>query len=267
MERISDHLLLRLFDIVKPTCDDNDKVRTNAARILGNLLRLIKTEHISNGIWQTQCREAIKRLIDQAKLSGNNSNMKVKWNACYAIGNFMKNPVIFYLDVTPEFDWRATVYQSLSDIIVKCANFKVRINGAAALAVPTRRSHYNRFYLDVWNGTLNALYQANCLTDFNEYNHRDNLLDQLCITISHLITLATVEDLLGVENVLMQHLDSTKQNWIRVVNRMVPEKAASLLAANLHLKNMHADETCGIEQKNALHTLLTCFVSVTEYDG
>lgn len=259
--------MLRLFDIVKPACDDNDKVRTNAARILGNLLRLIKTEHISNEIWQTQCREAIKRLIDQTKVSGNNSNMKVKWNACYAISNFMKNPVIFDLDVTPEFDWKATVYQSLSDIIVKCANFKVRINGAAALAAPTRRSHYNRFYLDVWNGTLNALYQANCLTDFNEYNHRDNLLDQLCITISHLIMLATVEDLPAVESVLMQHHDSTKQNWIRVVNRMVPEKAASLLAANLRLKNMYANETCGIEQRNALQTLLTCFVSITEYDG
>lgn len=259
--------MLRLFDIVKPACDDNDKVRTNAARILGNLLRLIQSEHILNGNWQTQCRDAIKRLIEQTKLTGNNSNMKVKWNACYAIGNFMKNPVIFDLDVVPEFDWKATVYQTLADIIVKCANFKVRINGAAALAVPTKRSNYGKFYLDVWNGTLNALYQANCLTDFNEYNHRDNLIDQLCITSSHLIMLATVDDLLGIESVLLQHLDSTKQNWIRIVNRMVPEKAASLLAANLRLKNMLAHETCGIEQKNALQTLLTCFVSTTEYDG
>lgn len=266
MESLSDQLLLRLFDVVKPACDDNDKVRTNAARIIGNLLRLIRAEHMASENWQTQCRDAIRRLIEQAKLTGNNSNMKVKWNACYAIGNFMKNPVIFDLGVASGFDWKATVYQSLADIIVNCANFKVRINGAAALAVPAQRSHYSKFYLDVWNGTLNALYQANCLTDFNEYNHRDNLLDQLCITISHLITLATVDDLVGIENVLLQLLDSTKQNWIRIVNRMVPEKAASLLAANLRLKNMYTQEAHGIEQKNALRTLLTCFVSITEYD-
>lgn len=64
---------------------------------------------------------------------------------------------------------------------MKCVNFKVRINGAAALAVPAERSHYGRFYLSVWSSLSLALYQANNLTDFNEYNHRDNLLDQVRI--------------------------------------------------------------------------------------
>lgn len=62
---------------------------------------------------------------------------------------------------------------------MKCVNFKVRINGAAALAVPSHRAHYGRFYLNVWSALSVALYQANQLTDFNEYNHRDNLLDQV----------------------------------------------------------------------------------------
>lgn len=65
--------------------------------------------------------------------------------------------------------------------MVKCANFKVRINGASALAVPTKRSHYGKHYLSVWSALTVALYQANCLTDFNEYNHRDNLLDQVSL--------------------------------------------------------------------------------------
>lgn len=62
---------------------------------------------------------------------------------------------------------------------MKCVNFKVRINGATALAVPSKRPHYGRFYLNVWRALSMALYQANQLTDFNEYNHRDNLLDQV----------------------------------------------------------------------------------------
>lgn len=72
------------------------------------------------------------------------------------------------------------IFKTLSDIIMKCVNFKVRINGAAALAVPSQRAHYGRFYLTVWSALSVALYQANQLTDFNEYNHRDNLLDQVC---------------------------------------------------------------------------------------
>lgn len=74
------------------------------------------------------------------------------------------------------------IFTTLSDIIVKCVNFKVRINGAAALAVPTKRAHYGRFYPVVWSALSVALYQANNLTDFNEYNHRDNLLDQVSIS-------------------------------------------------------------------------------------
>lgn len=176
----------------------------------------------------------------------------------------------------------------MSDIIVKCVNFKVRINGAAALAVPAERSHYGRFYLSVWSSLSVALYQANNLTDFNEYNHRDNLLDQvrieffmqlkiknkkyffsykqLCITISHLIKLATVDDIIDLECILLQQFDSNKNNWVRVINRMVPEKAASLLEANLHLKNFAANKNLTHEQRNAIKTLLTCFVSITEYD-
>lgn len=72
------------------------------------------------------------------------------------------------------------IFETLSDIIIKCVNFKVRINGAAALAVPSKHAHYGRFYLSVWSALSRALYQANQLTDFNEYNHRDNLLDQVC---------------------------------------------------------------------------------------
>lgn len=145
-------------------------------------------------------------------------------------------------------------------------NFKVRINGAAALAVPLKRAHYGRFYLSVWSALSLALFQANQLIDFNEYNHRDNLLDQLCITISHLVKLATVEDLIDLENVLLQQFDSNKQNWIRVINRMIPEKAASLLEANSYLEDISTKESLSNEQRNAVKTLLNCFVSITEYD-
>lgn len=89
---------------------------------------------------------------------------------------------------------------------------------------------------------------------------------QLCITISHLIKLATVDDIIDLECILLQQFDSNKHNWVRVINRMVPEKAASLLEANLHLKNFSTNENLTHEQRNAIKTLLTCFVSITEYD-
>lgn len=97
--------MYRLYEITAPACSDNDKVRTNAARILGNLLRLIDSNQINVEKWQIVCCAAIQQLCDQAKLNGTNSNMKVKWNACYAIGNFMKNAVIFDLQAK-QFCWQ-----------------------------------------------------------------------------------------------------------------------------------------------------------------
>lgn len=79
--------------------------------------------------------------------------------------------------------------------------------------------------------------------------------------------MATVDDLVDLENNLLQHLDSNKENWIRVINRMVPEKAASLLEANLYLKELCSMATLTNEQKNAAKILENCFVSITEYDN
>lgn len=75
-----------------------------------------------------------------------------------------------------------------------------------------------------------------------------------------------MDDLIDLESVLLQQFDSNKQNWIRVINRMVPEKAATLLEANLYLKTLSLQTGLTSEQRNATKTLLNCFVSITEYE-
>lgn len=56
---------------------------------------------------------AIRALIGQAGERGTNSNMKVKWNACYGIGNAMKNATLFELSGS-ELDWKVSCYNSFS---------------------------------------------------------------------------------------------------------------------------------------------------------
>lgn len=90
------------------TFNDNEKVRMNAVRIYGNLLRLINENQLTNKRWQSICLEAIKNVCEQAKIVATGSNVKVKWNACYAIGNFMKNAAIFDLDGGNEMCWQVT---------------------------------------------------------------------------------------------------------------------------------------------------------------
>lgn len=65
----------------------------SATRGLGNLLRLIKNENlVRKPQMKTLCEAAIGKLLDCAcKVA----NMKVRWNACYALGNAMKNDQLF----------------------------------------------------------------------------------------------------------------------------------------------------------------------------
>lgn len=118
----------------------------------------------------------IEQLENNCSGSG---NMKVKWNACYAIGNFMRNPVLFTNKARPT-DWLNMVIPSLCRLIVSHPNFKVRINAAAALAaVPLQRSVIQDHFTTVWNALLEALEQSDHMTDYAEYQHRDNLVDQV----------------------------------------------------------------------------------------
>lgn len=183
---VDDEHLKQLFETAL-LCRLNDMVRSNALRALGSLLRLLRPTHMQHTFWLDMSRTAIGRLHDS---TGGVGNTKVKWNACYALGNFMNNAVFFE---TPELvagsgkapSWRALVLPTLCKLIVDFPNFKVRINAAAALAVPARREWLAEHFGAVWSSLLEGLEQSDRIDDFNEYQHRDNLVDQVWALRTH----------------------------------------------------------------------------------
>lgn len=71
------------------------------------------------------------------------------------------------------------VFNTLGELVVNFKNFKVRINAALALAAPLSREHYGNFYFATWTALLKALENSETIEDFNEYKHRDNLVEQV----------------------------------------------------------------------------------------
>lgn len=252
---INDDLFERLFSTAM-SCITNDKVRSNGVRALGNLLRLIRASHLQTDRWRSVCMAAIQHLHHQCTATG---NMKVKWNACYAMGNMMRNPVMFSMELK-NFDWQSSVVPTLCRICVEFPNFKVRINAAAALAVLDRRDCLTaEHFVNIWHSLLDALERSDHIVDFNEYMHRDNLVDQLCISVAHYMCLATISDWIGMSNAI-QSFDSIHSKWQRVINRIVPEKATVLLAACAKMKAAQkSDELRSAEQRLALQNICACF--------
>ncbi|XP_039500504.1 HEAT repeat-containing protein 6 [Drosophila santomea] len=221
-ERISAELLERLIQAATKSCADNDKVRANAVRALGNLLQILQAQPLGNG---EQMQVAMSKLLDCVKSSG---NAKVKWNACYAIGNLVKHRAFFTNN-----HLAGILFPTLCQLVVQHANFKVRTNAAGVLLQVEQRQDFSTHFPLVWRSLLDALVRSNALESFEEYNHRDALQQQLCLAIAHLLTLARSSDLPMMREYLEEdRLEEVRATWRRVAFRIVPEQSASLFTCS-----------------------------------
>ncbi|XP_055629394.1 HEAT repeat-containing protein 6 [Toxorhynchites rutilus septentrionalis] len=254
-DHVGDGTMSTVLEAVITAAGDNDKVRCNAVRTIGNVLRMLRNEHLTKTLWIDLCQKSIEKLVQNVL---NSNNVKVKWNACYAIGNIMRNELLF--TEGQRIDWHKQIFPALCHIVINSNNFKVRINSAAALSVIENRSHYGGYFIEIWSSLLKALEQSDNLVDYNEYKHRDNLQEQLCLSLSHFLRLASREDLIAMSQELLPLFDAVKQNWDRVVNRILPEKSAKLIEANVKLKELEPTLRNG-DARSAAEMISKCFHS------
>ena len=249
-QSINEKLLKQIFETSLEGTADNDRVKVNAVRTIGNLLTLLTSNHFKEATWLKLFEESVQNLHN---LLINCGNVKVKWNVCYSFASLMKNSNCF--DASLKFKWQELVFPSLCNTIRSSPNFKVRINASIAFTIPSREN-FSTFFLEIWSCLLVSLEQSNNLTDFNEYKHRDTLQDQLCSSICHLISVATADDVVQMKNEVFPLIDITKQNWNRVFNRWLPECQGKILSAAEKLKSIACKSS---EQKNSVEILVSCF--------
>lgn len=176
---------------------DKNQVQANTFRALGCLLQFISLENLENDGVQKLVASATACLI-QYRSAG---LMKARWNACYSLGCLLGNTDIVsknYVDVSAVFD-------ALISSLNTCSNFKVRIQAASALAVAKERDTYGRHMATVWSGTLAALEGTKQQVDYRELQHQEQLREQLCTTICHLLSLAKPEDLPEMGRAALEH--------------------------------------------------------------
>ncbi|KAG5678450.1 hypothetical protein PVAND_008122 [Polypedilum vanderplanki] len=255
---LNNNLLREIFETCLQMTNDNDRVKVNAVRTLGNSITLLKIDHFKRSDWIQIFEKSIEALNHQLI---NCSNVKVKWNICYAFSSIMKNVLIF--EDKLRIKWQEKVFNTLCQIIETSPNFKVRTNACLALTTPNQRKLYDIHFTKIWTCLLVALEQSNNMTDFNEYRHRDALQDQLCTTICHFINFAMIDDVIQMKSCLIPLMDVTKQNWERVINRLPPEYQNNVLTACNNIKTL--EQNCkNVEQKNSIEIIIACFQPVNQ---
>ncbi|KAG7484798.1 hypothetical protein MATL_G00054150 [Megalops atlanticus] len=189
-EEFSDLLLLKMLRSATQASGDKDRVKSNAVRALGNLLHFLQPAHLARPGFDQPLEAAMRALIDTVR---GDSTMKVRWNACYALGNAFRNPAL----PLGTASWTADAYSALSCAVKSCKNFKVRIKSAAALATPATRGRYGDAgqFREVWQALAQALERSDETEDFLEYRYCASLRAQLCRALLHLLSLCGPPDL------------------------------------------------------------------------
>lgn len=252
LEELTDDWLFKLLKSSLNGAMDNDKMKMNCVRALGNLMQLINESKLNNEDFKAVCEEGMTVFLKHCTTG---SNMKVRWNSCYALGNVMKNATIYRIVKGKTFE---ALFNALIELVVSFRNFKVRINAALALASPTRKEYYGSFYVPLWGTLFKALENSQQIDDFMEYNHRDHLVDQICLTLAHFASLIGKDELLELNEKLLLFMDLVKSSMGKVMDRLLPEKASIILKAASHLQSL-SDESLSQEEKVALDNLLHLF--------
>ncbi|NWU42703.1 HEAT6 protein, partial [Hylia prasina] len=204
-EELSDLLLLKLLRSATEASKDRDKVKSNAVRALGNVLHFLQPCHVANPRFREAIQESLQALIATV---GSEATMKVRWNACYALGNVFKNPAL----PLGEAPWATQAFSALSSVVKSCKNFKVRIKSAMALSIPSRRECYGSTeqFCQIWSALVVALQRSEDTEDFLEFKYSSSLRTQICRALLHLLSLARSTDLPLIGGTLRDHGDAIK---------------------------------------------------------
>ncbi|KAL8047011.1 hypothetical protein ABFX02_08G210700 [Erythranthe guttata] len=215
--RKSSELISLLVGSALRLARDNDKVKANAVRALGNLSKSVQftsqqpvTDNpVDFKIENNRAKESkghMKEMSDSfpsASLGGfdwlgqmvhtflscvTTGNVKVQWNVCHALSNLFYNKTLKLQDM----DWASSVFSILLLLLRDSSNFKIRIQAAAALAVPETINDYGKSYYDVIKSVEHVVenFKSDQMSEPSNFKYRIALEKQLTSTMLHLLGLA-----------------------------------------------------------------------------
>ncbi|KAK6115494.1 hypothetical protein DH2020_007763 [Rehmannia glutinosa] len=237
--RKSSGFISLLVDSALRLARDNDKVKANAVRALGNLSRCIQftsqspvlddpLDHIHLKIAKEPKGDVKERpdsflsassgsfdwleQMVQAFLSCvTTGNVKVQWNVCHALSNLFFNKTLKLQDT----DWASSVFSILLLLLRNSSNFKIRIQAAAALAVPETINDYGKSYYDVVKSVEHVVenFKSDQISEPSNFKYRIALGKQLTSTMMHLLSLAARCDHRAIQDFLVKKA-SFLEVWI-----------------------------------------------------
>ena len=137
----------------------------------------------------------------------------------------------------------------------------MRISAAFALACVETRYVFGEKFQEVCLTTVRALDTVHDVNEEEELQHRADLVDQLCLTFCHLLSLADLKDLDNLNKTLSENYSTdTLENSLRTVAlRISPEKASTIISVKRQLQEKFNDIPKHSEYADATNCIITLF--------
>ncbi|PRQ16798.1 hypothetical protein RchiOBHm_Chr7g0188131 [Rosa chinensis] len=248
---------------------DGDKIKSNAVRALGNLSRSIKCtiEFEAPGDYGKGCQRDVSISYHPASLRDSRwldrviqafiscvttGNVKVQWNVCHALSNLFLNETLRLQDM----DWAPSVFSILLLLLRDSSNFKIRIQAAAALAVPASVHDYGESFSDVIQGLEHILENqgSDQIASPSNFKYRVALEKQLTSTMLHVLILASSSDHEPVKVFLVKKA-SFFEDWFKALCSSLGESSSQPELENKKsLENPKKEMIC-----NAIRSLIQLY--------
>ncbi|KAK4368899.1 hypothetical protein RND71_012691 [Anisodus tanguticus] len=244
---VSSQSISLLIDCALQLTNDNDKVKANAVRALGNLSRVVRFSSqsfaydrqadsmvVSSGGKPTKglsmCEDLeesrsphnvplenfkwLEKMVQAFISCVTTGNVKVQWNVCYSLSNLFSNPTLKLENMV----WASSFFSILLLLLRDSSNFKIRIQAAAALAVPATLNDYGRSFFSVLQGVQHVVESLSCdeISSPSNLKYKLALEKQLTSTMLHLLGLTSKTDDRHVHEFLMKK-SSFFEEWFKLV--------------------------------------------------
>ncbi|XWS61469.1 hypothetical protein CRYUN_Cryun07bG0128200 [Craigia yunnanensis] len=231
---------------------DGDKIKSNAVRALGNLARFVRytslscvhNKPVANTGFSSTCNNVtmfparsnleafdggainssypaslkdldwLERMVQAFISCVTTGNVKVQWNVCHALSNLFLNKTI----QLQHMDWAPSVFGILLLLLRDSSNFKIRIQAAAALAVPASALDYGKSFPDIVQGLEHVMENLGLdqISVPSNFKYRIALEKQLTATILHVLSLASATDHQPLKDFLVKKA-SFLEDWFMML--------------------------------------------------
>ncbi|XWS38093.1 hypothetical protein CRYUN_Cryun19dG0101100 [Craigia yunnanensis] len=250
-----------LTDCALHLTQDGDKIKSNAVRALGNLARFVRytssscvhNKPVANTEFSAICNNVtllptrsdlnafdggainssypaslkdlhwLERMVQAFISCVTTGNVKVQWNVCHALSNLFLNKTI----QLQHMDWAPSVFGILLLLLRDSLNFKIRIQAAAALAVPALALDYGKSFPDIVQGLEHVMENlgSDPVSVPSSFKYRIALEKQLTSTLLHVLSLASATDHQPLKDFLVKKA-SFLEDWFKMLYSSLGEATA-----------------------------------------